>query len=189
MINILVIEDEVKLKQVICAYLTDSGFGTKEQIYEAVWQQPGEYCGAAVSNVIGLSNYYTPDDFDRLVGGTTITPALLQNETHPYHQSTEMKEHLRQYGTVMESWFPLGGRGNPRTLFNDETISGIAQAHGKTSAQVILRWHLQVGNIAIPGSGNEAHIRENYENFDFELTEDEMQKMTALDRNERFASY
>ena len=138
---------------------------------------------------IGLSNYYTPEDFDRLVNAASTVPALLQNETHPYHQSVEMKEHLQQYGTVMESWFPLGGRGNTQTLFNDETISGIAQAHGKTSAQVILRWHLQAGNIAIPGSSNEDHIQENFEIFDFELTDDEMQEMTALDRNERFADY
>ena len=138
---------------------------------------------------IGLSNYYTPEDFDRLVNATSIVPALLQNETHPYHQSVEMKEYLQQYGTVMESWFPLGGRGNTQTLFNDETISGIAQAHGKTSAQVILRWHLQAGNIAIPGSSNEDHIQENIEIFDFELTDEEMQEMTALDRNERFAAY
>lgn len=138
---------------------------------------------------IGLSNYYTPEDFDRLVNATSIVPALLQNETHPYHQSVEMKEHLQQYGTVMESWFPLGGRGNTQTLFDDETISGIAQAHGKTSAQVILRWHLQAGNIAIPGSSNEDHIQENFEIFDFELTDGEMQEMTALDRNERFAAY
>ena len=138
---------------------------------------------------IGLSNYYTPDDFDRLVNAATITPALLQNETHPYHQSTEMKDHLAQYGTVMESWFPLGGRGNTQTLFNDETISAIAAAHGKTSAQIILRWHLQAGNIAIPGSSNGDHIQENYEIFDFELTDEEMAQMTALDKNERFAAY
>ena len=138
---------------------------------------------------IGLSNYYTPEDFDRLVNATSITPALLQNETHPYHQSMEMKEHLRQYGTVMESWFPLGGRGNTQTLFNDEVISGIAQAHGKTSAQIIMRWHLQAGNIAIPGSSNEDHIQENFEIFDFELTDEEMEQMTGLDRNERFAGY
>ncbi len=138
---------------------------------------------------IGLSNYYTPADFDRLVNATTITPALIQNETHPYHQSTEMKSHIAQYGTVMESWFPLGGRGNTQTLFNDETIAAIAAAHGKTSAQIILRWHLQAGNIAIPGSSNEAHIQENFEIFDFALTEEEMTRLTALDRNERFAGY
>lgn len=138
---------------------------------------------------IGLSNYYEPDDFDRLVKATEITPALLQNETHPYHQSMKMKEHLKQYGTVMESWFPLGGRGNTQRLFEDETISDIAKTHGKTSAQIILRWHLQAGNIAIPGSSNEDHIQENYEIFDFELTDEEMDRMTALDKDERFASY
>lgn len=138
---------------------------------------------------IGLSNYYTAEDFDRLVNATSIVPALLQNETHPYHQSTMMKEHLKQYGTVMESWFPLGGRGNTQTLFNDETIVDIARAHNKTSAQVILRWHLQAGNIAIPGSSNEAHIQENYEIFDFTLSDEEMERMTAINRDERFASY
>ena len=138
---------------------------------------------------IGLSNYYTPEDFDRLVNAATVTPALLQNETHPYHQSKTMKEHLSQYGTVLESWFPLGGRGNTQTLFNDDTIAAIAAAHGKTSAQVILRWHLQAGNIAIPGSSNEAHIAENFAIFDFSLTDDEMASMTALDKNQRFADY
>ena len=138
---------------------------------------------------IGLSNYYEPEDFDRLVNATSIVPALLQNETHPYHQSTEMKEHIAQYGTVMESWFPLGGRGNTQILFNDDTISSIAAAHGKTSAQVILRWHLQAGNIAIPGSSNEAHIAENYDIFDFALSDEEMDELTAIDRDERFADY
>ena len=138
---------------------------------------------------IGLSNYYTPEDFDRLVNATSIIPVLLQNETHPYHQSTTMKDHLSQYVTVMESWFPLGGRGNTQILFNDPVISTIADAHGKTSAQIILRWHLQAGNIAIPGSSNEAHIQENYEIFDFELTREEMAQLTTLDRDERFADY
>lgn len=138
---------------------------------------------------IGLSNYYEPEDFDRLVNATTTVPALLQNETHPYHQSTEMKAHIAQYGTVMESWFPLGGRGNTQVLFNDPTIAAIAGAHGKTSAQVILRWHLQAGNIAIPGSSNPDHILENISIFDFELTDDEMAQMTGLDRNDRFADY
>lgn len=138
---------------------------------------------------IGLSNYYEPEDFDRLVNATSILPVLLQNETHPYHQSGVMKDHLAQYGTVMESWFPLGGRGNTQVLFNDETIVAIAEAHDKTSAQIILRWHLQAGNIAIPGSSNEDHIAENFDIFDFELSDEEMAQMTALNRDERFASY
>ena len=138
---------------------------------------------------IGLSNYYEPEDFDRLIGKTNILPVLLQNETHPYHQSTLMKDHIRQYGTVMESWFPLGGRGNTQTLFNDETIASIAQEHNVSSAQVILRWHLQSGNIAIPGSSNEDHIKENISIFDFELSEEEMKMMNDLERDERFSTY
>ncbi len=138
---------------------------------------------------IGLSNYYEPADFDRLVKATTITPAILQNETHPYHQSMEMKEHIAQYGTVLESWFPLGGRGNTQTLFNDETIASIAASHSKSSAQIILRWHLQAGNIAIPGSSNEVHIAENFNIFDFALSDEEMAELTAIDRDERFADY
>ena len=138
---------------------------------------------------IGLSNFYEPADFDRLVNATEIRPAILQNETHPYHQSKEMQQHIDQYGTVLESWFPLGGRGNTQKLFSDSTISAIAASHGKTSAQIILRWHLQAGNIAIPGSSNEAHIQENFEIFDFELSDEEMQRMTALDKDQRFADY
>lgn len=134
---------------------------------------------------IGLSNYYEPADFDRVVNAVTIKPAILQNETHPYHQSHEMRDHIAQYGTVLESWFPLGGRGNTQTLFNDSTISQIASTHGKTSAQIILRWHLQDQHIAIPGSSNENHIQENFEIFDFSLTDEEMQQMAALERNER----
>lgn len=138
---------------------------------------------------IGLSNYYEPEDFDRVVNATTIKPALLQNETHPYHQSGEMKDHIARYGTVLESWFPLGGRGNTQTLFNDETIRGIAEAHEVSSAQVIIRWHLQAGNICIPGSSNEQHIIEDYDVWDFELSEDEMNQMTDLEKDERFADY
>lgn len=138
---------------------------------------------------VGLSNYYDPDDFDRMVNSTSILPAVLQNETHPYHQSTDMKEHIAQYGTVLESWFPLGGRGNTQVLFNDPVISAIAAAHGKTPAQVILRWHLQDGHIAIPGSHNEKHIQENFDIFDFELTPDEMTKIAALDKNERLGDW
>ncbi len=81
-----------------------------------------------------ISNYYTPKDFDRLVNVTTIALALLQNETHPYYQSSKMKKHVKQYGTVMEPWFPLGGRGNAQRLFNDKTITKITKAHNKTSA-------------------------------------------------------
>ncbi len=138
---------------------------------------------------IGLSNYYEPDDFDRLVKATSIKPALLQNETHPYHQSGKMKAHIAKYGTVMESWFPLGGRGYTQELFNDPTISAIAKSHGKSSAQIIIRWHLQAGNIAIPGSSNEKHIIEDASVWDFSLTDDEMRQMAAINKDRRNANY
>ena len=138
---------------------------------------------------IGLSNYYEPEDFDRLVKATSIKPALLQNETHPYHQSGKMKAHIAKYGTVMESWFPLGGRGYTQELFNDPTISAIAKAHGKSSAQIIIRWHLQAGNIAIPGSSNEKHIIEDASVWDFSLTDDEMRQMAAINKDRRNADY
>lgn len=177
--------DRLGLDYIDLMILHHSAPGSDVAAYQAMEQAVSE----EKLRSIGLSNYYEPADFDRLVNATTILPALLQNETHPYHQSGVMKEHLKQYGTVMESWFPLGGRGNTQTLFDDPVISAIAAAHGKTSAQVILRWHLQAGNIAIPGSSSEAHIQENYESFDFELSPDEMAQMTALNKDQRFASY
>ena len=81
---------------------------------------------------------------------------------------------------MLESWFPLGGRGNTQTLFNDETISGIATAYGVSSAQVIIRWHLQAGNICIPGSSNEQHIIEDYDICNFELSDEEMAQMDRI---------
>lgn len=138
---------------------------------------------------IGLSNYYEPSDFDRMVKATSIKPALLQNETHPYHQSGTMKAHIAQYGTVMESWYPLGGRGYTQALFDDPTISAIAKAHGKSSAQVVLRWQIQAGNIAIPGSSNEKHIIEDQAIWDFALTESEMASIARLEKNRRNSTY
>ena len=130
---------------------------------------------------IGLSNF-NEEKFTEIMTIATITPALLQVESNPFFHQAVMREFLKPYGTVLNAWFPLGGRENTQTLFNNEIISSIARAHGKTSAQVILRWHLQVGNIAIPGSSNPNHIRENFTIFDFHLTDEEMQRISTLDR-------
>lgn len=138
---------------------------------------------------IGLSNYYTIEDFERLTSQVTITPAVLQNENHPYYQNTELQKQLEKYGTYIESWFPLGGRGHTQELFNDEVISSLAQKYNKTSAQILLRWHIQAGYITIPGSSNESHIAENYNIFDFELSDEDMQLIKEIDKQERNASY
>lgn len=134
---------------------------------------------------IGLSNFYEAD-FDRIMAAAEITPAVLQNETHPYNQQKAMKAYVKKYGTVFESWYPLGGRGHTQVLFADPTIAKIAKAHKKSPAQVILRWHLQAGNVVMPGATNPAHIKENTELYDFSLTDSEMEQMNALDRKQTF---
>ena len=156
-----------------------------EQAYQAM--ERGVKAGKIRS--IGLSNFYE-DDVDRMMKIATIRPAVLQNETHPYHQSRSVKAHIAKLGTILEAWFPLGGRGTGiRTLSQHEVITSIAATHQKSPYQVILRWHLQCGTIAIPGSSNAAHIAEDYDIFDFSLTPDEMQRINDLECDYRFASY
>lgn len=96
---------------------------------------------------------------------------------------------IQDLGIVVQGWYPLGGRGHTSELLGDETISAIAAAHGVSSAQVILRWNLQKGVVVIPGSGNPEHIRENLDIFGFSLSEEEMERMNALDRGEKHDWY
>ena len=138
---------------------------------------------------IGISNYYTPKEFDDITDGAKIMPAVVQNENHIYYQNTEFQQYVSQFGTVVESWYPFGGRGHTGESFGNETIIKIAEAHEKTPAQIILRWHLQAGYIVIPGSSNPEHIAENIDVFGFALTEDEMRQIAELDTNERYESW
>lgn len=138
---------------------------------------------------IGISNYYTTSDFDEVLSYAEITPAVVQNENHLYYQNTALRDYVKRYGTVVESWYPFGGRGHTQEHFGNETIGAIAGNHGKTAAQVILRWQLQAGFIAIPGSGDPDHIAENYGIFNFELSADEMARIAALDRQQRYESW
>ncbi len=138
---------------------------------------------------IGISNFYE-DDIDRIMKFAKIKPAVLQNETHPYRQGRSVKEHMAPLGTIMESWYPLGGRGTGIRILNQhEVIKEVAAAHNKSTYQILIRWHLQSGNICIPGSSNAAHIAEDYDVFDFELTDEEMQRINALECNHRFSNY
>lgn len=131
---------------------------------------------------LGLSNIYLDNDtFDRMYEAAEVKPVLVQNENHPFFQNTDFQEYVGQYGLFIESWYPLGGRGFTQNYFNDETMLGIAQAHDKTVAQILLRWHIQAGYITIPGSSNPDHIAENYDIFDFELTDEEMQIIKEMD--------
>ena len=137
---------------------------------------------------IGLSNWYI-EELEEFLPQVNITPALVQNEIHPYYQENGVIPYIQSRGIVVQGWYPLGGRGHTAELLGDEVISEIAAAHGKSSAQVILRWNLQKGVVVIPGSSNPEHIQENTELFDFELTAEEMERINALDRGEKHDWY
>lgn len=137
---------------------------------------------------IGLSNWYV-EELEEFLPQVTITPALVQNEIHPYYQENDVIPYIQKLGIVVQGWYPLGGRGHTAELLGDKVISEIAKAHGKSPAQVILRWNLQKGVVVIPGSSNPNHIQENTELYDFELTEDEMHQINALDRDEKHDWY
>lgn len=137
---------------------------------------------------LGLSNYYV-EEMSEFLPQVSIKPVLVQNEIHPYYQENDVIPYMHRQGIVVEAWYPFGGRGHTSEMFADATISRIAQAHGKSSAQVILRWDLQKGVVVIPGSSNPDHIQENISVFDFELTDEEMAVINALDRNEKHDWY
>ena len=137
---------------------------------------------------LGLSNWYIEELTDFLPR-VSIKPALVQNEIHPYYQEKEVVPFIQQQGLVVQCWYPLGGRGYTAELLNNDVLCGIARDHGVTSAQVILRWDLQRGIVVIPGSSNPEHIRENLDLFGFELTNEEMERISALDRGEKHDWY
>ena len=137
---------------------------------------------------LGLSNWYIEELTDFLPQ-VNITPALVQNEIHPYYQEQAVVPFIQEKGMVVQCWYPLGGRGYTKELLTDETITEIAGGHGVSAAQVILRWELQRGVVVIPGSSNPDHIRENLDLFGFELTQEEMEQIAALDRGEKHDWY
>ena len=138
---------------------------------------------------IGISNYYTPEAVEEILSFAEIMPAVIQNENHLYYQNKALQAYVQQYGIVVESWYPFGGRGHTQEHFTNETVVRIANAHGKTPAQIILRWQIQDGYITIPGSSNPDHIAENYDVFDFELTNQEMMEIRDLDRQARYENW
>ncbi|MDO5618510.1 aldo/keto reductase [Kocuria sp.] len=140
---------------------------------------------------IGVSNFM-PEHLDTLLAQTTVIPAVNQIEVHPYFRQTELLNKNRELGIVSQAWSPIGGitfypgfgEDRKSTLENPEILE-IAEAHGKTPAQVMLRWHLEQGRQAIPKSVKRHRIQENFEVFDFELTNDELTRIDALDTGVR----
>ena len=129
---------------------------------------------------IGLSNFDVAQT-QRILDECEVVPAINQVECHPYFPQTELKALLKKHDIALQAWFPLGGRGND-SIMGEALIQAIAEKHGKSPAQVILRWHVQQGHIVIPGSKTPSHIAQNIEIFDFALTDEEMAQIATLDR-------
>lgn len=132
---------------------------------------------------IGLSNF-NQAQIEEILGLCQVKPAVLQTEVHPYFQEQELKSFLSKEGMVIQAWYPLGH--GDKALLEEPLFTQLGKKYGKTNAQIILRWHIQDGNIVIPGSKNPAHIKDNFDLFDFSLTEEEMEKIAALDKNTRY---
>lgn len=156
-------------------------------------QQVGDYIAgyknlekaykAGKVRAIGLSNFES-ERLEEVLNIAEIKPQIIQVEGHPYFQQAALKERVAPYGTRMEHWFPLGhGDAN---LINEPVFTELGKKYGKSNVQIILRWHLQMGNIPLPRSTNPAHQKDNIDIFDFQLTEDEMAKIKALDQGKRY---
>ena len=137
---------------------------------------------------IGLSNWYIKE-LTEFLPQVDVVPALVQNEIHPFYQDRDVVPFIQDKGIVVQAWFPLGGRGWTKSVLGNPIIAKIAEAHGKSAAQVVLRWNLQRNVSVIPGSSNPAHIKENTEIFDFELSDSDMKAIAALDRHEKHEWY
>ena len=156
-------------------------------------QQFGDYIGAykdmqkAVKDgrvkSIGLSNFESKR-LEEVLDMAEIAPSVLQVECHPYYQQNELKKRIEKFGTIIESWYPIGH--GDRELINEAIFTKLANKYNKTNVQIILRWHIQEGTVVFPRSTNPVHIKENFEIFDFELTEAEMNEIRKLDSGKRF---
>ena len=132
---------------------------------------------------IGLSNF-NESQIREILEICEVKPSVLQSEVHPYSQEQALKQFLAQEGMVIQAWYPLGH--GDKALINEPLFTELAQKYGKSNVQIILRWHIQDGNIVIPGSKNAEHIRDNFDLFDFSLSDEEMAKIAAMDQQKRY---
>lgn len=132
---------------------------------------------------IGISNF-TKDQVEELLSACEVKPTVLQTELHPYNQEPELKKFLSENGIVPQAWYPLGH--GDKALGAEPLFSELGKKYGKTNQQIILRWHIQTGNIVIPGSKNPEHIKSNFDLFDFALTDEEMARIAQINKNVRY---
>ena len=132
---------------------------------------------------IGLSNF-SEKMIREILEICEVKPAILQTEVHPYSQEKQLKEFLQQEGMVIQAWYPLGH--GDKALIQEPVFTELAEKYHKSNAKIILRWHIQSGNIVIPGSKNPDHIKDNFDLFDFTLTDEEMDRIAAMDQQKRY---
>ena len=149
-----------------------AGYRLMEQAYKA-----------GKVRAIGLSNF-NEEQIREILSVCEVRPAVLQTEIHPYSQEKVLKEFLSKEDIVIQAWYPLGH--GDAALLQEPVFAKLAEKYGKSNAQVILRWHIQAGNVVIPGSKNPEHIRANFDLFDFELTAEEMQEIQKLNKDKRY---
>ncbi|GJF22376.1 aldo/keto reductase [Streptomyces sp. HO565] len=149
-------------------------------LYRESWKAIEKLVADGRIRAAGVSNFQ-PAHLERLIAGSDLVPAVNQVELHPGLQQRELRAAHARLGIVTEAWSPLA----QGAVLKDEAITTIAVRHGKSAAQVVLRWHLQLGNVVIPKSVTPARIRENLDVFDFTLTDDEMTAIAGLDRDLR----
>ena len=149
-----------------------AGYRLMEQAYEA-----------GKVRAIGISNFNV-DQIEEIMSICKVRPAVLQTELHPYNQERSLKGLLQKNGIVPQAWYPLGH--GDKALLNEPLFAELGEKYGKSAAQIILRWHMQDGNIVIPGSKNPDHIKANFDLFDFALTDDEMAHIAALNQDKRY---
>ena len=132
---------------------------------------------------IGISNFHGKK-LEKLLAECEIKPHVIQMEAHPYYMDTETIDMLKDCGCRVMAWYPLGH--GDKALMEEPVFVSLAEKYGKSSAQIILRWHVQMGNQIIPGSTNPAHIKANADIFDFELTDEEMAEIAKINKNVRY---
>lgn len=151
--------------------------------YQGAWKDMEKAVAMGKVRSIGISNFES-ERLEEILSLAQIKPAVLQVECHPYFQQEKLKERIKPYGTVLESWYPIGH--GDTGLINEPVFTRLAQKYSKTNVHVILRWHIQAGNVVFPRSTNPEHLRENFKIFDFSLTGNEMQEIGRLDCGKRF---
>lgn len=151
--------------------------------YLAAWKTMEKAYKEGKVRALGLSNF-PQEKIAEVIDHAEIKPQLVTVECHPYFAQSDLREYLSQYGIVIEAWYPLGH--GDKGLQEEPVFTKLAERYGKTAAQVILRWHVQMGTSIIPGSKNPAHIADNADIFDFELTDEEMAEIAKLDGTKKY---